>query len=281
MTPCIRSWRRRTSAIVARSATGDPIAQPEQLRALVAEERVRTSRTSRDPGVRRVDVVERRHRPAIVQVSRAQARGDRRPGPSGAQRARHRSSGGGAVLAVAFRPRRAPRAWTRLRAQAPLGRGCGCDSRPDAPPRDRDRLRGCGPGPRPRGDRPLRHPPRDRRARLRHAANVRAAAARALDAGCTHYRPAPACPSCARRSPPMHGPQGLPGRPSPGLRDGRRQGGHVLRDPGLADPGDEVIFPDPGFPIYESMTRFVGGTPVPSRSARRTTSGSTSTSSAA
>src|SRR5439155_5622217 len=31
----------------------------------------------------------------------------------------------------------------------------------------------------------------------------------------------------------------------------------------LVEPGDEVIFPDPGFPIYESMTRFVGATPVP------------------
>ena len=31
----------------------------------------------------------------------------------------------------------------------------------------------------------------------------------------------------------------------------------------LVEPGDEVIYPDPGFPIYESMTRFTGGTPVP------------------
>ena len=31
----------------------------------------------------------------------------------------------------------------------------------------------------------------------------------------------------------------------------------------LIDPGDEVIYPDPGFPIYESMARFVGGVPVP------------------
>ena len=31
----------------------------------------------------------------------------------------------------------------------------------------------------------------------------------------------------------------------------------------LVEPGDEVIYPDPGFPIYESMTRFVGATPVP------------------
>ena len=28
------------------------------------------------------------------------------------------------------------------------------------------------------------------------------------------------------------------------------------------EPGDEVILPDPGYPAYESLTRFVGGTPV-------------------
>ncbi|MGE3537243.1 MAG: pyridoxal phosphate-dependent aminotransferase [Candidatus Tectimicrobiota bacterium] len=31
----------------------------------------------------------------------------------------------------------------------------------------------------------------------------------------------------------------------------------------LAQPGDEVIYPNPGFPIYESVIRFVGATPVP------------------
>jgi aspartate/methionine/tyrosine aminotransferase len=32
---------------------------------------------------------------------------------------------------------------------------------------------------------------------------------------------------------------------------------------GLVNPGDEVLVPDPGYPIYESLTRFVGATPVP------------------
>ncbi|MCX7779580.1 MAG: pyridoxal phosphate-dependent aminotransferase [Negativicutes bacterium] len=31
----------------------------------------------------------------------------------------------------------------------------------------------------------------------------------------------------------------------------------------LVDPGDEVLYPNPGFPIYESVTNFVGGKPVP------------------
>ncbi len=31
----------------------------------------------------------------------------------------------------------------------------------------------------------------------------------------------------------------------------------------LLEEGDEVIYPNPGFPIYESMIRFIGGVPVP------------------
>ncbi len=33
----------------------------------------------------------------------------------------------------------------------------------------------------------------------------------------------------------------------------------------LINEGDEVIYPNPGFPIYESMARYVGGTPVAAR----------------
>jgi len=31
----------------------------------------------------------------------------------------------------------------------------------------------------------------------------------------------------------------------------------------LLEPGDEVIYPDPGFPIYQSMIQFLGATPKP------------------
>ena len=31
----------------------------------------------------------------------------------------------------------------------------------------------------------------------------------------------------------------------------------------LLEPGHEVIYPDPGFPIYESMINYIGATPVP------------------
>ena len=31
----------------------------------------------------------------------------------------------------------------------------------------------------------------------------------------------------------------------------------------LCEEGDEVLYPDPGFPMYESITSFVGATPVP------------------
>lgn len=31
----------------------------------------------------------------------------------------------------------------------------------------------------------------------------------------------------------------------------------------LIEPGDEVIYPDPGFPIYESMIRYTGAVPAP------------------
>ncbi|HXG26481.1 MAG TPA: pyridoxal phosphate-dependent aminotransferase [Candidatus Binatia bacterium] len=95
-------------------------------------------------------------------------------------------------------------------------------------------------------------------------ANVREAAKRALDEGLTHYPPYPgltelraaiAEDTTARR--------GFTARPENVFVTVGGKGVMVYAIMALVDPGDEVIVPDPGYPIYESMTRFVGGTPVP------------------
>ena len=94
--------------------------------------------------------------------------------------------------------------------------------------------------------------------------NIREAAKRALDEGWTHYGP----------------PLGQPKLRQAIADESKRFRGidvdpaNVVVTPGakpimyyailaLIEEGDEVVYPDPGFPIYESMTRFAGGTPVP------------------
>jgi len=95
-------------------------------------------------------------------------------------------------------------------------------------------------------------------------AHIVEAGKRALDEGWTKYGPA----------------QGLPElREAIAAEVSRTRGIHVGPEhvcvvPGgkpimffsliaLLEKGDEVIFADPGFPIYESMIRFLGATPVP------------------
>ncbi len=97
---------------------------------------------------------------------------------------------------------------------------------------------------------------------------IREAAKRALDEGWTHYSPA----------------TGIPRLREAIAADATRRKGfqvdpeHVVVTPGakpimfyallaLAEAGDEVIYPDPGFPIYESMTGYVGAQtrPIPLR----------------
>ena len=94
--------------------------------------------------------------------------------------------------------------------------------------------------------------------------NVREAAKAGLDAGLTHYPPyaglpelraAIAADTTARR--------GFAVEPSNVFVTVGGKGVMVYAIMALIDPGDEAIVPDPGYPIYESITRFVGGTPVP------------------
>ena len=95
-------------------------------------------------------------------------------------------------------------------------------------------------------------------------AHIREAAKQALDAGATHYGPSAGLPEL-RESIAKHIGQtrGVPVTPD-----------EVVVTPGakpimfftilaLVNRGDEVIYPNPGFPIYESVINFVGGVPVP------------------
>src|SRR5438876_1131321 len=95
-------------------------------------------------------------------------------------------------------------------------------------------------------------------------AHVVEAAKAALDEGWTHYGPTQGYPEL-REAVAAHvsATRGIPVGPQ-----------HVSIVPGgkpimcfpmlaLLEPGDEVIYPDPGFPIYQSMTQFLGATPVP------------------
>jgi aspartate/methionine/tyrosine aminotransferase len=95
-------------------------------------------------------------------------------------------------------------------------------------------------------------------------AHIRDAAKRALDAGATHYGPSAGLPEL-RAAIAKHITET---RETPVTPE------EVVVTPGakpimffvilaLANRGDEVIYPNPGFPIYESVINFVGGVPVP------------------
>jgi aspartate aminotransferase len=95
-------------------------------------------------------------------------------------------------------------------------------------------------------------------------AHIIEAAKRALDEGWTHYGPTQGLPELreaiaayiGRTHDIEVGPQHV------GVVPG---GKPIIFFPMLAllEPGDEVIYPNPGFPIYESMIRFLGAKPVP------------------
>jgi aspartate aminotransferase len=94
--------------------------------------------------------------------------------------------------------------------------------------------------------------------------HIKEAAKRALDANATHYGPSAGLPEL-REAIAKHTAEtrGVPVSPE-----------QVVVTPGakpimfftilaLVGRGDEVIYPNPGFPIYESVVNFVGGVPVP------------------
>jgi len=95
-------------------------------------------------------------------------------------------------------------------------------------------------------------------------AHIREAAKRALDDGATHYGPAAGLPELREAiAKDIGGTRNIPVAPE-----------EIVVTPGakpimyfvitaLVNPGDEVIYPNPGFPIYESLINFVGGVPVP------------------
>jgi aspartate aminotransferase len=94
--------------------------------------------------------------------------------------------------------------------------------------------------------------------------HIKEAAKRALDEGWTHYGPTQGQPELREAI----------ARHIAETRDIAVGPEHVCVVPGgkpiiffpilaLIEDGDEVIYPNPGFPIYESMIRYAGGTPVP------------------
>ena len=95
-------------------------------------------------------------------------------------------------------------------------------------------------------------------------AHIVEAAKRALDEGWTHYGPTQGFPelreaiaaTVARTRGIDVGPQHVSVVPG---------GKPIIFFPMIAllEPGDEVVYPNPGFPIYESMIRFLGARPVP------------------
>jgi len=95
-------------------------------------------------------------------------------------------------------------------------------------------------------------------------AHIVEAAKTALDEGYTHYGPTQGLPEL-REAVADHVSH------TRGIKVGPQ---HVCITPGgkpiiffpmlaLLEPGDEVIYPDPGFPIYQSMVQVSGATPVP------------------
>src|SRR5438128_3460746 len=94
--------------------------------------------------------------------------------------------------------------------------------------------------------------------------HVRAAGIAAIEAGETHYGPPAGLPELRDAAAAYLG--ASRGIDVPASRVLVATGAKpilFLSILATAGPGDEVIHPDPGFPIYESAIRWTGATPVP------------------
>jgi aspartate/methionine/tyrosine aminotransferase len=94
--------------------------------------------------------------------------------------------------------------------------------------------------------------------------HIREAAWRALQDGQTHYCPAAGIPALRDAAAAyLQRTRGLPVASERVLVGTGAKPFLFFTVLALTNPGDEIVYPDPGFPIYESAIRFAGGTPVP------------------
>ena len=95
-------------------------------------------------------------------------------------------------------------------------------------------------------------------------AHVCEAAAEALRAGETHYCPSAGIPELrAAAADYLSASRGIEVRPENVLVGTGAKPFLFFTILAVTNPGDEVVYPDPGFPIYESAIRWAGATPVP------------------
>jgi aspartate aminotransferase len=96
------------------------------------------------------------------------------------------------------------------------------------------------------------------------APNIVEAAKKALDAGYTHYGPAPGLPQFRKTIAEVEGARrGLEFKPEQVVVTPGAKPIMYYAIMGIVNPGDEVIYPNPGFPIYESAIELAGGTAIP------------------
>ena len=95
-------------------------------------------------------------------------------------------------------------------------------------------------------------------------ANIRAAAKQALDEGKTHYAPFAGIPELrAAIADDATARKGFPVSPDQVFVTVGGKGVMLYAIEALVDDGDEVIVPDPGYPIYESLVSWIGGSAIP------------------